>query len=87
MKAGVPAEKYVGKTSIIVYDAKSDPTRGDTDGDGIPDGKEGKPVDTAPWRKGLKDGIDGLNALPAHGRAQTLGVEDVAVDECPPARQ
>ena len=77
MKAGVPAEKYVGKTSIIVYDAKSDPTRGDTDGDGIPDGKEGKPVDTAPWRKGLKDGIvgaikicsygDGASSLPGFG--------------------
>ena len=77
MKAGVPAEKYVGKTSVIVYDAKSDPTRGDTDGDGIPDGKEGKMVDTAPWRKGLKDGIvgaikicsygDGASSLPGFG--------------------
>ena len=67
MKAGVPAEKYVGKTSIIVYDAKSDPTRGDTDGDGIPDGKEGKPVDTAPWRKGLKDGIVGAVKICSYG--------------------
>ena len=67
MKAGVPAEKYVGKTSIIVYDAKSDPTRGDTDGDGIPDGKEGKMVDTAPWRKGLKDGIVGAIKICSYG--------------------
>ena len=67
MKAGVPAEKYVGKTSIIVYDAKSDPTRGDTDGDGIPDGKEGKMVDTAPWRKGLKDGIVGAIKICSFG--------------------
>ena len=67
MKAGVPAEKYVGKTSIIVYDAKSDPTRGGTDGDGIPDGKEGKMVDTAPWRKGLKDGIVGAIKICSYG--------------------
>lgn len=67
MKAGVPAETYAGKTSIIVYDAKSDPTRGDTDGDGIPDGKEGKPFDTAPWRKGLKGGIVGAVKICSYG--------------------
>ena len=67
MKAGVPAEKYVGKTSVIVYDAKSDPTRGDTDGDGIPDGKEGKPVDTAPWTRGLKDGVVGAIKICSYG--------------------
>ena len=67
MKAGVPAEKYVGKTPVIVYDAKSDPTRGDTDGDGIPDGKEGKPVDTAPWTRGLKDGVVGAIKICSFG--------------------
>lgn len=51
---GVPYEEYVGKTTITVYDAKSDPTKVDTDGDGIDDKK-----DTAPWAKGLKGGIIG----------------------------
>lgn len=51
---GVPYSDYSGKTSITVYNAKSDPTRADTDGDGIMD-KE----DTAPWVKGMAGGIIG----------------------------
>lgn len=50
----VPYSDYSGKTSITVYNAKSDPTRADTDGDGIMD-KE----DTAPWVKGMAGGIIG----------------------------
>ena len=48
---GVPFSVYDGKTSITVYDAISDPTQEDTDGDGIND-KE----DDAPWEKGYADG-------------------------------
>lgn len=55
---GVPYKDYVGKSTITVYDAKSDPTKADTDGDGIED-KE----DTAPWIKGLANGIIGKLAI------------------------
>ena len=51
---GVPFERYAGKTTIEVYNARSNPISDDTDGDGIKDGK-----DTAPWTKGLKDGVVG----------------------------
>lgn len=52
--AGVPFDKYLGKTSVEVYNARSNPVKSDTDSDGIADGK-----DTAPWTKGLKNGIVG----------------------------
>lgn len=46
---GIPFEAYTGKSTIVVYNAYSDPTKIDTDNDGIPD-KE----DTAPWTIGLE---------------------------------
>ena len=55
---GVPIEEYLGETTITVYDAISDPTKSDTDNDGIED-KE----DTAPWQKGIADGIIGKMAI------------------------
>ena len=59
----VPLSDYSGKTKITVYDAKSDPTKADTDDDGILDNK-----DTAPWTKGLKDGVIGeIYLLACHG--------------------
>ena len=48
--AGVPIKEYAGKTEITVYNAVSDPTTVDTDGDGILDVK-----DDAPWVKGYAD--------------------------------
>lgn len=51
---GISLEQYHGQTSITVYNAVSDPTMDDTDDDGIKDAE-----DTAPWTKGLKDGIIG----------------------------
>lgn len=51
---GVPMDEYVGKTSITVYNAKSDPTIADTDNDGILDN-----LDDAPWVKGKANGIIG----------------------------
>lgn len=51
---GVPYEEYKGKSTIIVYNAKSDPSKADSDFDGIVD-KE----DTAPWKKGYDDGSIG----------------------------
>ncbi len=51
---GVPFSEYRDKTSITVYNAKSDPTKHDTDDDGINDDE-----DTAPWTKGLAGGIIG----------------------------
>lgn len=48
---GIPFEEYIGKTTIIVYDAYSDPTKADTDNDGIIDTE-----DTAPWTIGLEGG-------------------------------
>lgn len=59
---GVPFEKYYGKTSVLVYNAKSDPTKSDTDNDGISDKK-----DTAPWSRGLKDGIVGAIKVCSYG--------------------
>lgn len=47
-------DDYDGQTEIAVYDAKSDPTKYDTDLDGISDSE-----DTAPWKKGLEGGIVG----------------------------
>lgn len=62
---GVPFEAYFGKTSIDVYDSIADPTLYDTDGDGISD-KD----DTAPWRKGDKDGyIGSLTLLSCEGES------------------
>lgn len=55
---GIPFSEFIGRTTITVYDAKSDPTLADTDGDGIDDKK-----DTAPWKKGLKGGIVGAIKL------------------------
>lgn len=55
---GVPFDKYLGKTSIDVYNSYSNPLKYDTDNDGISD-KD----DTAPWRKGLADGIVGKLSL------------------------
>lgn len=51
---GVPFENYWGKTTVTVYAAKSDPTKADTDNDGIVDKK-----DNAPWKKGYADGSIG----------------------------
>ena len=59
---GVPFENYLGKTTIKVYDAKSDPTKDDTDNDGIIDKK-----DDAPWSIGLKDGIVGAIKICSYG--------------------
>ena len=59
---GVPFEQYVGKTSIPMYRAKSDPTTKDTDNDGIDDKK-----DTAPWKTGLKDGVVGAIKICSYG--------------------
>lgn len=59
---GVPFENYLGKTTITVYAAKSDPTKNDTDNDGIIDKK-----DDAPWTKGLKDGIVGAIKICSYG--------------------
>ena len=55
---GIPFSEFTGKTTITVYDAKSDPTLPDSDGDGIND-KD----DTAPWNKGIKDGYIGKLTL------------------------
>lgn len=55
---GVPYESYSGKTSITMYNAKSDPTKADTDDDGIND-KD----DTAPWSTGLKGGVVGTLSI------------------------
>jgi Mg-chelatase subunit ChlD len=52
--SGIPYESYSGTTSIPIYNAYSDPTMADTDNDGIIDKK-----DSAPWVKGLKNGIIG----------------------------
>ena len=51
---GVDPKEYEGKKSVIVYNASSDPTTADTDDDGIADNN-----DTAPWTKGLKNGVTG----------------------------
>ena len=59
---GIPFEEYMGRTSIEVYNAISDPTREDTDGDGILDKK-----DTAPWVKGLANGIVGAIKICSYG--------------------
>lgn len=59
---GVPYENYIGESAITVYDAKSDPTKDDTDDDGILDKK-----DTAPWTEGLKDGITGGVKICSYG--------------------
>ncbi len=61
-REGVPLYWYYGKNTIEVYQAKSDPTRADTDNDGIEDKK-----DTAPWKKGLKDGIVGALKICSYG--------------------
>ena len=66
LSKGIPFEEYVGRTSIIVYDAYSDPTKDDTDNDGIKDKK-----DTAPWSKGLKDGIVGAIKICSYGVGPT----------------
>ena len=54
LKAQDPDSRYDINTKIAVYDAKSDPTKADTDGDGIKDGE-----DEAPWTFGLKGGVVG----------------------------
>ena len=60
MRSGIPASAYKGRTSIVVYNAKSDPTNNDTDDDGIVDGDGlGGIVDDAPWVKGYADGTIG----------------------------
>lgn len=59
---GVPYEEYKGKSTITVYNAKSDPTKEDTDNDGILDGK-----DDAPWVRGLKNGIVGALKICSYG--------------------
>lgn len=65
---GIPITEYSGKTTITVYKAKSDPTKADTDSDGIPDGDgSGKIIDTAPWERGLKDGIVGGFKICSYG--------------------
>ena len=51
---GVDPKEYEGKKSVIVYNASSDPTTADTDDDGIADNN-----DTAPWTKGLENGVTG----------------------------
>ncbi len=66
---GVPFEMYDGKTSVTVYNAKSDPTMADTDGDGINDDE-----DTAPWTKGDKDGYLGTLLLISCGEASATSV-------------
>ena len=59
---GIPFSEFTGKTTITVYDAKSDPTLADSDGDGITDKK-----DTAPWNRGLKGGVVGALKLCSYG--------------------
>lgn len=54
LKAQDPESNYDINTKIIVYNAKSDPTKTDTDGDGISDAE-----DTAPWTVGLEGGVIG----------------------------
>ncbi len=61
---GIPESEYTGKTSITVYDAVSDPTVDDTDGDGLRDDE-----DTAKWNKGLKNGIVGAVKICSYGDA------------------
>ena len=41
---GVPYECYKGKTSVTVYQYKSNPILSDSDFDGIPDGRDTKPL-------------------------------------------
>ena len=55
---GVPFEAYYGKTTITVYNSIADPTLYDTDNDGINDCE-----DTAPWKKGDKNGYIGTLTL------------------------
>lgn len=55
---GVPYEEYIGKSTITVYNAISDPTKDDTDNDGIHDNE-----DDAPWVKGYADGSIGEMAI------------------------
>lgn len=59
---GIPFSEFTGKTTITVYDAKSDPTLADSDGDGIND-----KIDNAPWNKGLKGGVVGALKLCSYG--------------------
>lgn len=54
MSRGKNFDEYQGKTSVTVYHALSDPTREDTDGDGIEDTH-----DDAEWKKGYSDGSVG----------------------------
>lgn len=51
---GVTFDKYIGKTTIEVYNSRSNPLKSDTDNDGLIDSS-----DDAPWTKGLKNGIVG----------------------------
>lgn len=61
-KNGADMSEYSGKTTVTVYNASSDPTKKDTDMDGIDDSK-----DTAAWNKGLKDGIVGGLKICSYG--------------------
>ena len=53
---------YTGQTSVLVFDAASDPTRADTDGDGNRDD-----VDPTPWEFGLADGVVGALKICSYG--------------------